>query len=216
MAEIESELDRAAADLNEARNAYSPLIELPGEEATWRDAQRLISRFETTKAEVLALSQQNRDTEARARMTADFDDYSKLQRRIVVLIAIERAGADGAMTRIRILQRISVIGMLAAGIVVLLVVLILGRRAIRRITSYEEQIVGIPEHSRNAIVGDAFAGRLAHGSVGLSPSPGCRPIVACPGRKAAPALGGHQPARDRLRRSIDQMTTIDLRAFARA
>ncbi len=31
-------LDRAAADLKEARNAYSPLIELPGEETTWREA----------------------------------------------------------------------------------------------------------------------------------------------------------------------------------
>ena len=219
MAQIESELDRAAADLNEARNAYSPLIELPGEETTWREAQRLIARFETTKAEVLALSRENNDTEARARMTADFDDYSKLQRRIVVLIAIERAGADGAMTRIRILQRINVIGMLAAGIVVLLVVLILGRRAIRRITSYEEQIVGYTRalEARNREL-DAFAGRLAHDL--LSPVASLKlsaDLLSWP-EGAAPALGGHQPARDRLRRSIEQMTTMieDLLAFARA
>src|SRR4029077_4785784 len=56
MAQVERELDRAAADLKEAKNAYSPLVELPGEEATWREAQRLIARFERTKAEVLALS----------------------------------------------------------------------------------------------------------------------------------------------------------------
>jgi signal transduction histidine kinase len=218
MAPVERELDRAEADLKESMSAYGPLVELPGEETTWRDAQRLIARFETTKAEVLALSQENRDTEARARMTADFDDYSKLQRRIVVLIAIERAGADGAMTRIRILQRINVIGMLAAGIVVLLVVLILGRRAIRRITSYEEQIEGyartLEERNREL---DAFAGRLAHDL--LSPVASLKlsaDLMSWP--EGAAPLSGHRSARDRLRRSIEQMTTMieDLLAFARA
>jgi signal transduction histidine kinase len=219
MTQIESEVDRAAADLKDARNAYSPLIELPGEETTWREAERLIARFETTKAEVVSLSRENRDAEARAKMTADFDDYSKLQRRILVLIAIERAGADGAMTRIRILERINTIGMLAAGIVVLLVVLTLGRRAIRRITSYEEQIVGyaraLEERNREL---DAFAGRLAHDL--LSPVASLKlsaDLLSWP-EGAAPALGGHQPARARLRRSIEQMTTMieDLLAFARA
>ncbi len=219
MTQIESEVDRAAADLKDARNAYSPLIELPGEETTWREAERLIARFETTKAEVLSLSRENRDAEARAKMTADFDDYSKLQRRILVLIAIERAGADGAMTRIRILERINTIGMLAAGIVVLLVVLTLGRRAIRRITSYEEQIVryarALEERNREL---DAFAGRLAHDL--LSPVASLKlsaDLLSWP-EGAAPALGGHQPARARLRRSIEQMTTMieDLLAFARA
>jgi signal transduction histidine kinase len=219
MAPVERELDRAEADLKEAKSAYGPLIELPGEETTWRDAQRLIARFETTKAKVLALSRENRDTEARARMTADFDDYSQLQRRIVVLIAIERAGADGAMTRIRTLQRINVIGMLAAGIVVLIVVLILGRRAIRRITSYEEQIVGyvraLEERNREL---DAFAGRLAHDLLGPVASLKLSADLLSWPEGTAPALGRHQPARDRLRRSIEQMTTMieDLLAFARA
>jgi signal transduction histidine kinase len=214
MAPVERELARAEADLKEAMTAYGPLVELPGEETTWRDAQRLIARFETTKGEVLALSQGNRDAEARARMTADFDDYSKLQRRIVVLIAIERAGADGAMTQIRILQRINVIGMLAAGIVVLLVVLILGRRAIRRITSYEEQIEGytrtLEERNREL---DAFAGRLAHDLLGPVAS-----LKLSADLLSRPETGGRQSARDRLRRSIDQMTTMieDLLAFARA
>jgi signal transduction histidine kinase len=219
MAQIEGELDRVSADLKEAKTAYSPLIELPGEEATWRDAQRLIIRFETTKAEVLALSQENRDIEARAKMTTDFNNYSKLQRRIVALIAIERAGADGAITRIRILQRINVIGMLATGIVVLLVMLILGRRAIRRITSYEEQIVGyaraLEERNREL---DAFAGRLAHDLLSPVASLKLSADLLSQPEGAAPAIGGHQHARDRLRRSIEQMTTMieDLLAFARA
>ena len=161
IARVERELDRVTADLTQAKNAYGPLIELPGEEATWREAQRLIARFVTTKAEVLALSRENRDAEARAKMSEDFDNFSTLQRQIVALIAIERAGADEAMARIRILRRIDVIGMLATGIVVLLVVLILGQRAIRRITSYEEQIMryarALEERNREL---DAFAGIL--------------------------------------------------------
>jgi signal transduction histidine kinase len=214
MAQLEGELERAAMDLDQAEHAYSPLVELPGEETTWREAQQLISRFGRTKAEVLALSRQNRDVEARARMTANFDDYGKLQRRILTLIAIERAGADGAMTRTRILRRINVIGLLATGIVVLAVVVILGRRAIRRITSYEEQIVGytrtLEERNREL---DAFAGRLAHDLLGPVAS-----LKLSADLLARPEGASHQSARDRLRRSIEQMTTMieDLLAFARA
>ena len=159
MEQIERELDRASADLKQAKLAYSPLVELPGEEATWREAQQLIERFDTTKSEVLALSRRNLDVRARARMTKNFDDYSKLQQRIVRLIAIERSGAEEAMARIRALRRINVAAMLSTGIVVLLIVVVLGQRAIRRITSYEEQIMGyartLEERNREL---DAFAG----------------------------------------------------------
>jgi signal transduction histidine kinase len=216
---IERELDRTSADLTRAKNAYTPLVELPGEEATWREAQQLIARFDTAKAEVIALSRKNLDARARARMTANFDDYSQLQRRTLGLIAIERAGADGALTRIRTLRRINVAGMLATGIIVLLVVLTLGRRAIRRITSYEEQVEEyartLEERNREL---DAFAGRLAHDL--LSPVASLKlsaDLLSWP-EGGTPALGGHQAARDRLRRSIEQMTTMieDLLAFARA
>ena len=216
---IERELKRTATDLTQAKNAYTPLVELPGEEATWREAQRLIARFDTSKAEVLALSRKNLDAQARARMTANFDDYSQLQRRILELIAIERAGAGGALTRIRTLRRINVAGMLATGIVVLLVVLTLGRRAIRRITSYEEQIeeyaCTLEERNREL---DAFAGRLAHDLLGPVASLKLSADLLSWPEGAVPALGGQQPARDRLRRSIEQMTTMieDLLAFARA
>jgi two-component system, OmpR family, sensor kinase len=214
MTQIEHELNRASADLMEAETAYSPLVELPGEESTWREAQRLITRFDTTKDEVLALSRQNRDVEARARLTADFDQFSALQRRVLELIAIDRAGADEAMARIRVLRRVNVIGMLATGIVVLAIVLILGRRAIRRITSYEEQIMGyarmLEERNREL---DAFAGRLAHDL--LSPVASLRLSADLISR---PEGGGNQSARDRLQRSIEHMTTMieDLLAFARA
>ena len=219
MEQIERELGRAAADLKQAKSAYTPLVELPGEEATWRDAQQLIARFDTAKSEVLALSRKNLDTQARARMSANFDDYSQLQRRIATLIAIERTGADGAIARIRTLRRINVVGMLATGIVVLLVVLVLGRRAIRRITTYEEQIVEytrtLEERNREL---DAFAGHLAHDLLGPVASLKLSADLLSSTEGAVPPSAGHQSAGDRLRRSIEQMTTMieDLLAFARA
>jgi two-component system, OmpR family, sensor kinase len=218
MEQIERELDRASADLSQAKNAYTPLVELPGEEATWREARQLIARFDTAKIEVLALSRKNLDTQARARMTANFDDYSKLQQRIARLIAIERGGAEGAVARIRTLRRINVAAMLSTGIVVLVVVLVLGRRAIHRITAYEEQIVAyartLEERNREL---DAFAGRIAHDLLG--PVASLRLSADLLSSEAgAPAPGGHQSTRDRLLRSIEQMTTMieDLLAFARA
>jgi signal transduction histidine kinase len=218
MERIERELNRAAADLNEAKNAYTPLVELPGEEVTWREARQLITRFDTIKNEVLALSRKNLDVQARATMTTNFEDYSKLQQRIARLIAIERGGAESAVARIRTLRRINIAAMLSTGIVVLLVVLVLGRRAIRRITTYEEQIVlytrTLEERNREL---DAFAGRIAHDLLG--PVASLRlsaDLLSSDGGAQAP--GGHQSTQDRLRRSIGHMTTMieDLLAFARA
>jgi len=219
MKQIERELDRAVTDLRQAQTAYTPLIELPGEEATWREARELITRFETMRTAVLALSLQNHDHEARARLSAGFNDYSRLQRRIARLIQIERAGANEAMARIRVLRRINLIGMLATGIIVLLVVLTLGRRTIRRITSYEEQIVGYSRmlEARNREL-DAFAGRLAHDLLSPVASLKLSADLLSQPEDAARAPGGREFARDRLRRSTEQMTTMieDLLAFARA
>src|SRR5262245_18963758 len=67
MNQIEHELKRAITYLREAQHAYTPLIELPGEEATWREARQLIARFETMRTAVLELSRQNHDRESRAR-----------------------------------------------------------------------------------------------------------------------------------------------------
>src|SRR5262245_50761879 len=123
MTQVERDIDRAAEDLQAAVNAYSPHVELPGEEDTWRQARQLIVPFETAKTDVLALSRQNRDAEARVRLTAEFGEFTELQRRIVELIAIDRAGADAAMMRTRALRRVNVVALLVTGIVVLLVVI---------------------------------------------------------------------------------------------
>src|SRR5262249_10972006 len=173
-----------------------------------------IAHFQALKDEVLALSRENYDIQARSKLTAEYAEFSELQQRILELIAIDRAGAEAAMRRIRMLRQINVIGMLATGTVVVLVVLVLGQRAIRRITSYEEQIVGyartLEERNREL---DAFAGRIAHDL--LSPVASLRLSADLLSRQEA---NGHASARDRLRRSIEQMTTMieDLLAFARS
>ena len=211
MARIERNLSLVTADLEKAANAYTP--DLPGEATAWQEAQGPISHFQTTRRHVLALSRENRDAEARALLTDEFREFLDLQQRISDVIVIDRMGADEAMDRIRSLRRINVIALLATGIVVLLVVLILGRRAIHRITSYERQIVGyartLEERNREL---DAFAGRLAHDLLGPVAS------LALSADLLSRGESGHQSALDRLRRSIDHISTMtrDLLAFARA
>src|SRR5499427_6114471 len=106
------------------------------------------------------------------------------------------------MARIRVLRRINLFALLATGIIVLLVVLTIGQRMIRRITSYEEQIVGyarmLEERNREL---DAFAGRLAHDL--LSPVASLKLSADLLSR---PEGVGYQSAYDRLQRSIEHMT----------
>jgi len=99
-AQVEHQLSRVASDLHEAERVYGPLTELPSEEATWQKAQAQLVGFEKVMDAALALSREDNDRQARAKMTAALGEYADLDRTIAELIAINHLGANQAIARI--------------------------------------------------------------------------------------------------------------------
>jgi hypothetical protein len=124
-AQVEHQLSRVATDLDEAESTYGPLTELPSEDATWLKAQAQLARFEKAMDAALALSRENNDHQARAKMTASLDQYADLDRTIAELIAINHLGANQAIERIQTLRRFATVGMWATGMTGLLILLTL-------------------------------------------------------------------------------------------
>jgi len=173
-----------------------------------------MAHYERVIGETLVLSRQNNDREARAKMSAVLGEYSELNQKIAALMTINRAGANEAIARIRILRRVDSIGMWATGLAALLILFVLGRHGVNRIASFEEQLVGYSQklEGRNREL-DAFAGRIAHDL--RNPVASLTLSVDLVSRKAA---SEEAPALDRMRRSIKRISTMidDLLAFARA
>ena len=214
MAQVENQLSQVATDLHAALRAYGPLIALSNEEAIWRQAQVLMAHYEKVIDETLVLSRQNKDREARAKMSAVLSEYSELNQKITELMTIERGGANEAIARIRTLRRFDTIGMLATGIASLLILFAVGQHGVNRIASYEDQIVDYSRRleGRNREL-DAFAGRIAHDL--KTPVASLTMAVDLVSRRAA---SEERPTFDRMRRSIKRISTMidDLLAFARA
>jgi signal transduction histidine kinase len=173
-----------------------------------------MGHYEKVIDETLVLSRQNNDREARAKMGAVLGEYSELNQKIATLMTINRAGANEAIARIRLLRRVDTIGMWATGMAALLTLFVLGRLGVNRIASYEEQLVDYSRRleGRNREL-DAFAGRIAHDL--RNPVASLTLSVDLLSRRAA---SEEVPAFDRMRRSIKRISTMidDLLAFARA
>ena len=68
-----------------------------------------MAHYEKVIDETLVLSRQNKDREARAKMSAVLSEYSELNQNIAELMTIERGGANEAIARIRTLRRFDTI-----------------------------------------------------------------------------------------------------------
>jgi signal transduction histidine kinase len=163
MAVIEGQLADVAADLRRATLGYSGLLEPGAETELWHSSQVLSVRYHDVQAETLALSRDNRDDEARARMRLVRTDYDYLDRKLYELIRVNHDQALAATTRIETLQRSTERALWGARLTTLLGLGLMGWWMVRRVTAYERQITDytrrLEERNRDL---DAFAGRVAH------------------------------------------------------
>jgi signal transduction histidine kinase len=156
MREIEVQLDKRMADLEQEEAAYTALIDLPAETDMWNAARNSIDQFQRDVQRVLVVSRINNDKEARARSQVARADYTKLVSNIDRLIELNRNDALAQTQRVRQLERESDRVVWVIRGIWVLCFLLLGGWMVSRIAAAERTL-----EARNRDL-DAFAGRVAH------------------------------------------------------
>ena len=216
MAADEQRLASIADDLQAASHAYEPLTELPHEAETWAGAKAALRRFDAIVAEVVELSRQNRDDEARARMTSASGDYADLSRQLDELLQLNRDGAREAIDRVRALEQKTMDVQFGSRLVGLALVLVVGWWGSREIAEHDRHVArhAAELEGRNRDL-DAFAGRVAHDIKNA-----LGPVVIAPGmlRRSSRDSTRVQEIADRSERAARRAAAIldALLAFARA
>jgi signal transduction histidine kinase len=163
MNQIEERLADVNARIAAASRDYVPTISDETERAQWQKLQTEIADVEPQTDQVIKLSRENHDFEARTTMEAidpEFDEISRTMRR---LVSLNSARAAEQVYMVRILQRrartflVALMG--AFTIFVLLVARWVTRLISQRETRMREATRQLEEQNREL---DAFAGRVAH------------------------------------------------------
>jgi signal transduction histidine kinase len=213
---IDAELARLTADIRQTAGDYVRFVTLPNEATLWAQAEEALGRFQRDVADVVQLAHRHRFAAAAALLTGRVNSYAEVDRTLVALVRLNRAGAAQAMDRIRGLQAASDVARWATRIAGLLGLLFFGWWGVRRIAGYERQITryarGLEERNRDL---DAFAGRVAHDLRSV-----ISPIAMSP--PALRRFSGNPPAiadlADRIERYARRASTVldALLAFSRA
>ena len=209
---IEGQIDATEASFDADARAYDPLATLPGERAAWQKAQGDVLSARAPIAEVLALSRQGRDDEARRAMAALDGRFEEISVDVAELVRINRTEADEQVRCIAALQRSWMIfftALMALGIVATLMVAWRAIRLVRlRETQAGQYAAALEERNRDL---DAFAGRVAHDLRG--------PLTTISLAAAALALKAHgeDSTSSILRRGVTRMEKLieDLLALSR-
>lgn len=159
---LDESIKALGADLEQAKAAYAPLVELPNEASSWGRAQELLEPFENAIADILALSRESRDDLARNRFDSAMSNYLALHRQLVELIDVNRLGAMEKVHQIATIEReaerlvwLTRLGVFAG----ILGVAGWGGRIISASERQRAETRSLQERNRDL---DAFAGRVAH------------------------------------------------------
>jgi signal transduction histidine kinase len=162
-AQLERQLRDVREDFEAAERSYMPLSTYPGEHAAALRLRAEHAAIEGPVAEVLALSRDNRDAEARRRMAALDGSFADIDRDVASLIDINRTAAQDTLAEVRQLQHrsLSFLGGLAT--LGTLLTVVVGSFATRLVGRREEELRSYSTslYVRNREL-DAFAGRVAH------------------------------------------------------
>jgi signal transduction histidine kinase len=160
---IEAQMAANDADYSEAAEAYAPLVTFAGEAAGWRRFQADVADIRARLPAVLALSRENADAPARARLDDIENAYLRLGHDASVLSGINDRAANESMARIYSVQRSMMffaVGLAIAGFLLTLGVgLAVASQLARRDQSIRSYMSLLENRNREL---DAFAGRVAH------------------------------------------------------
>ena len=163
MAALEDRIDAARRDYAEAAREDVDLIRFPGEAEVWFQLTSDVAVVDGAVAEILALSRQNHDAEAQARLTALDSVYERIEGEIDRLVAINHAATDRAIGAVAPIEQRGEELRLAVGVAVLLLTLVTTMWVTRSVLRNQRQLIRATAEldARNREL-DAFAARVAH------------------------------------------------------
>jgi signal transduction histidine kinase len=161
--DLDDAIDGAQRDLQATMRAYDKWTTLPGEHAAWEHARADLAMIKEPLARALALSDEDRDAEARVAMRVVTKQFGTVGKAINQLIAINDQGASRNVAEISSLRRQLILTLIAIGLAAVLATYFVGRWASRQVASRETDLVRYSTdlEARNRDL-DAFAGRVAH------------------------------------------------------
>jgi two-component system, OmpR family, sensor kinase len=212
LAGIEAELARVDEQIAATTRAYDPWAILPNERATWDRARVDLAALDAPIARALALSRQNRDSEARQEMERVREQFAGVGRDFDQLIAINDQAATKALSRFSMIRFRLMLTLLGMGVAALVGILLVGRRVSRQVARREAETLGERQtlEARNREL-DAFAGRVAHDVRGPLTS------ISLAAEQLAAKLPNEKRPTETLQRGLRRIETLvdDLLALAR-
>ena len=151
--------DKIAADMR----AYGSWVTLPGERTAWERTLRDLAALSDPVARALALSRENKDSEARQMMDQIAGRWALVDQEFDGLIAMNDQGAAERLARFMLIRRRLVLLLAGLGLAALAGIALTGRWVSRQVARHEDEMARHAREleARNREL-DAFAGRVAH------------------------------------------------------
>ena len=163
MASLEGQIASVDARIKAMARAYEPWANLVSEHATWVRARADLATLDAPIGRALALSRQNRDTEARQEMDLVAAQVALVGQDFDQLIAMNDRSASANLEEISRIRLRLMVTLLGLGLLGLVATAALGRWASKQVARREAELARHAEmlETRNREL-DAFAGRVAH------------------------------------------------------
>jgi hypothetical protein len=201
MNRIESQLAGVNTRIAAISRDYQLTIHDAAERAVWQQLQAEIAAVQPGAEQVLALSRENRDTQARTEMKTLDRQFDFIDRAMDDLVRMNRARAAWQLSDLRALRTIVTIVLMSLIAGLMILALFVASWATRLIEQGESKLreanLNLEERNREL---DAFAGRVAHDLLA--------PLTPISLAAAAPDRLSEEKLSVTFRRSVKRMETI--------